>query len=282
MNYFVLSSLVLYIPIRIIGLGISIDFLYDTRDKKFVYFILGWIFWIIGVLFPIFSSILELNSFKELFLVLNAMFAAVGTVFYVSGLLKYYMTVSFKIVIYVIVTFLLITSLLYFYFTYSLSILISSNFLNLAMFSTYIVPPLKKKDFIKYMGKSIRWYYLVIISSLLYLPSSIYISFSGESWGLYDSENILLIIINYLPPIVANVLLIILLVHIEYSTSSKQKFDLKDKYSHNLGNILQVIYSSSDILNLINNLEIGNKEKLELMRIKCKEASQLIKEIRDL
>ena len=282
MNNFVFSSLILYIPIRIIGLGVSIDFLYDTRDNKFIYFILGWTFWIIGVFFPIFANIPNLNNFKEFILLLNAVFAAIGTVFYVSGLLKYYITVSVKIIISIIIIFLIMIFLLYFYIDYGLAVFISSNFLNLAMLTTYLVPPLKKKDFVKYMGKSIRWYYFVIGFSLLYLPSSIYISISGESWGLFDSENKFLSILNYLPPIVANVLLIILLVHIEYNTSSKQKFDLKDKFSHNLGNILQVIYSSSDILNLVNNLEIREKEKIELMRVKCKEASTLIKEIRDL
>lgn len=132
------------------------------------------------------------------------------------------------------------------------------------------------------MGKSIRWFYFTIVIALIYLPSSIYISLSGESFGLYDSENILLILINYLPPIVANVLLIILLVHLEYTISIREKFNLKDKYSHNLGNIVQVIYSSADFIKYIAKLGKDEEEMLKLVEKKCKEAAQLIKEIRSI
>ncbi|MFX0148877.1 MAG: hypothetical protein ACFE8E_14150, partial [Candidatus Hodarchaeota archaeon] len=268
--------------IRAIGLGVSIDFLYDTRDKKFIYFIFCWTFWIIGVIFPIISDFAVGGSIKDFLLVLNAIFAAIGTIFYLGGIFKYFMTVSLKIIIAIIISFILVAFLLYIFVDYSLSILVSSNFLNIVMFSTYVVPPLKKKEFIKYMGKSIRWFYLPIAMSFIYLPSSIYISFSGESFGLYDSENILLILFNYIPPIVANVLLIILLVHLEYTISTREKFNLKDKYSHNLGNIMQVIYSSTDIIKSIAKLEKEQEDMLKLVEEKCKEAAQLIKEIRSI
>ena len=88
MNIVVFSCLILYIPIRAIGLGVSIDFLYDTRDKKFVYFIFCWTFWIIGVIFPIISAFSELDSAEDFLLVLNAMFAAIGTIFFVGGILN--------------------------------------------------------------------------------------------------------------------------------------------------------------------------------------------------
>jgi hypothetical protein len=123
MNIVVFSCLILYIPIRAIGLAVSIDFFYDTRDKKFVYFIFCWIFWFIGVLFPILSDFSELNSTKEFLLVLNAMFAAIGTIFYLWGIFKYFMTVSFKIMLTIIISFILMTVLLYFYINYTISIL---------------------------------------------------------------------------------------------------------------------------------------------------------------
>ena len=43
-------------------------------------------------------------------------------------------------------------------------------------------------------------------------------------------------------------MLIILLIHVEYNFSQNQRFELKDKYSHNLGNILQFITGYIDLI----------------------------------
>ena len=88
--------------------------------------------------------------------------------------------------------------------------------------------------------------------------------------------------LNYVPTISSAVLLIILLVHLEYTTFSREKSELKDKYSHNLGNIMQVIMSSSDFIKGVTRLEASQKEKLDLVEKKCKEAAKLIKEIREI
>jgi len=77
-------------------------------------------------------------------------------------------------------------------------------------------------------------------------------------------------------------MLLVLLVHLEYSISTRKKFEIKDKYSHNLGNIMQVIYSSSDIIKRITKLDVNEVEKLELIERKCKEAAKLINEIRNI
>ena len=73
-----------------------------------------------------------------------------------------------------------------------------------------------------------------------------------------------------------------MLVHIEYVISSRQKVELKDIYSHDIGNILQVIYSSSDIIEKITTIDSEEEEKLTLIKTKCKEASKIINEIRNL
>ena len=88
--------------------------------------------------------------------------------------------------------------------------------------------------------------------------------------------------LNYIPSIGASILLIVLLVHLEYTTSARHQFDLKDKYSHNLGNILQVVTSASDLTEL--NYDQGKdiKPNLELIKEKTEKAGELIKQIRDL
>ena len=282
MNDLVLLCLIFYIFVRAIGLGISLDFIYDTKDRKFIIFIFCWIIWILAALFPIFSSLVESNSLKELFLVINGVLAVLGGLFYLWGLFKYFMDVSFKIMTSIIIIFIFTSLFLFILINYSLSILFSALILNLIMICTYFVPPLKKKDFRKYIGKSIRWFYSAVILFSIFIPVSIINFLLGESYGLYDSENNLLIILNYIPTISTTVMLLVLLVHLEYSISTRKKFEIKDKYSHNLGNIMQVIYSSSDIIKRIAKLDVNEEEKLELIERKCKEASKLINEIRNI
>ena len=74
-----------------------------------------------------------------------------------------------------------------------------------------------------------------------------------------------------------------MLIHLEYGISTREVRNLKDKYSHDLGNIMQVIYTATEISNKEENFQ---KEILaemkDLVQDKVKEASDLIKDIREL
>jgi len=282
MNDLVFLCLLFFIFVRILGLGVSIDFYYDTKDTKFIYFTLGWFFWIIAAFFPILAIINENNYLFEPFVVLNALFAALGGIFCMWGLFKYFLSIQPRLMISIIIVSIVMPIFLYITISFKISIQFSSLVLNLTLVSTYVIIPLKRKNFKKDIGKSIRWFYATIFSFFILIPVSITISLSGESYGLYNSDNLLLLILNYVPTISSSILLIILLVHLEYTISSREKSELKDKFSHNLGNIMQVINSSSDLISLSANLNNQETSNLELIHKKCKEASKLIKEIRKL
>lgn len=282
MNDLVLLCLIFFIFVRVIGLGVSIDFLYETKNKKFICFILSWSFWILAPIFPIFSSIVGSTNLQELFLVLNVLFSLLATIFYIWGFFKYFMSVPSKIMISLITLLAVTIFFLYFIIDYAISIQFSTFMILIVSVSLYVIPPLKKKNFKVYVGKSIRWYFVVISALFIYFPVSFIISFQGYSYGLYDAENSFLIILNYVPTISTTILSIILLVHLEYTISSRESFDLKDKFSHNLGNIMQVINSSSDLINISANLNEQETTNLKLIQAKCKEASKLIKHIRKL
>ena len=68
----------------------------------------------------------------------------------------------------------------------------------------------------------------------------------------------------------------------DINEKNKIKDKLKDIYSHNLGNALQAIYTSVDLLL---NPEINNKDSQEIkitLQDKLNEAAELLKEIRNL
>ena len=282
MNDLVLLSLIIFISVRAIGLGISIDFLSSTKAEKFKFLTLGWVFWILAALAPIFSSLVGNIYLKEFLLVLNAFLASLGSFFYLWGFLKYFMTVSFKKMVSLIIIFIIIVVLFFLITDYAVVITFCALFMNLILISTYVIPPIKKKSFKKYMGRSIIWFYFSVLMLLLFFPVSIIINLQGYGYGLYNADDPILIILNYAPTIVASIGFIILLVHLEYTTSSRKQLDLKDNYSHDLGNILQVISSAFELIEMKGRSESETSELGDLLKDKLNEAAKQIRDIREL
>ena len=86
--------------------------------------------------------------------------------------------------------------------------------------------------------------------------------------------------INYFLGILITIIILIHSIHLEYDISKIQKYKLRDKYSHDLGNLIQVIYSATDLTNVNGDLTKDKTENLEIIQKKCEEAAKLIKEIK--
>jgi hypothetical protein len=282
MNDLVLLSLIIFIFVRVIGLGIAIDFLNGTKAEKFKFLALGWFFWILAALTPIFSNLVENIYLEEFLLVLNAFLATLGSFLYLWGFLKYFMTVSFKKMVSLIIIFIISTVLFFLITDYSVTITFCAVFMNLVLISFCVIPPIKKKSFKKYMGRSIIWFYASILTISIFFPVSIIINLQGYGYGLYNADDPVLITFNYVPTIVSSICLIILLVHLEYTTSSRKQLDLKDNYSHDLGNILQVISSAFELIEMKGRSEAETSELGELLKDKLNEAAKQIRDIREL
>ncbi|MFX1377288.1 MAG: hypothetical protein ACFFA0_15930 [Promethearchaeota archaeon] len=282
MNDLVLFSLIVLMCLRAIGLGISIDFFRGSRDQKFLFFILCWSFWIIANISPIPIELIELNWLKELLHVLNVTCALLGCIFYLWGFYKYYMIVPFKSMLIILIISIIGPFLVYIFIGYSIALTITSISIYTVLMTAYILPPFKKVKFKEYMGRSSRWYYATLSTLFLYFPISAISFLSGQKYGLYSSDDSFLIIIYYISPIVTTGMLNLLHLHLEFTISSREKFELKDKYSHNLGNIMQVLYSSLDLIQMRKKTDNEDQKDLVLVRQKCEEASELIKNIRNL
>ncbi len=282
MNDLVLLSLIILFFIRVIGLGISIDFLNDTKAEKFKFITLGWVFLALGALPPIFSNLVENIYLKEILLVLNAFLVTLGAFFLLWGFLKYFMMVSFKKMISLIIIFIISTVLFFLITDYTVAITFCALCINLTLIITFGIPPIKKKGFKKYIGRSIIWFYASALMLSLFFLVSIIINLQGYGYGLYNADEPVLIMFNYVPPIVANICLIILLVHLEYTLSFRKQLELKDNYSHDLGNILQVISSAFELIEMKGRSESETSELGELLKDKLNEAAKQIREIREL
>ena len=282
LNNLVLLCLLIFIVIRAIGLGISVDFYYDTKQEKFILLGIAWALWILAALMPIYSNLVKDTGLVEFLLLLNVLFFLLGGIFCIWGLGKYFLSVPAKLMGSLIIISIALPFLVLLTIGYFAAMVFSAIFVYGLLITTYIIPPLKKQNFKKYIGKSIRWYYVTIFIILIYIPISMIIYFQGYSYGLYDTDDTILIILSYIPALGASILLIILLVHLEYTISNREIFDLKDKYSHELGNIMQAIYTTLDLIKSRREPKTELSELEILLENKIIEASNLIKEIRKL
>ncbi|MFX1280695.1 MAG: hypothetical protein ACFFA3_15070 [Promethearchaeota archaeon] len=280
MHELIFFSMFLLVLIRLIGVIVSVNFYYESKSNTYIFFLIAWAFWVLAGIIALVSAIFTDQPLEDLFLLINYISGPFAIFFIGTGLSSYYINISVKKIKFISVFLIIFPLIIYFIFSLvpvALYARISQFF---GIIIVFLLPFSMYNSFKEKIEKSIRWYYLTCFSILIYIPLALISMLS--SIGSFQSENVLIIIAVYSSVILMTILLIAFIIHVEYTISYKQQNQLKDIYSHNLGNIMQVINSSSDLINMSTNLTELDKKNLELIQSKCKESSKLIKEIRDL
>ncbi|MFX1316657.1 MAG: hypothetical protein ACFE9T_12400 [Promethearchaeota archaeon] len=277
MNEMVFLVIFLLLFIRLIGLGVSLDFYLRMRNVRFKIFILGWAFWFFAGIFPFLYDITNGLLLSELFLVINAIFAALGSLLIYLGFVYNFKYIQLKFIILICILELILATLFAILLGSKVAIGLSFITLELSIISLLFFQIAKGKHFAKYIGKSIIWYYITVIFVVLLTIVSIYQFLQGYSYGLYDSNDFIAIFYNYSIGISITILTLVFFIHFEYNILKQQKFELKDIYSHDLGNIMQSILSATELMKLE-----SEEGLLNLIKEKCDKASELIKKIREL
>lgn len=271
----------LLVLIRFLGVIVSVNFYYESKSSTYIYFTIGWCLWVIAGLVALISGITTNFVVESFSLLINYLLGPLAIFFLGVGLGSYYINISSKKV--KILTVILIATPFFLNLIGQVIVALYARFFQFfGIIEMFLLPFIRFNTFKKRIGKSIKWYYMTCFSIAIYIPLAILSMLTSLSSGSFQSQDITIIVAAYTSIIIMTILLISFIIHLEYTISSKQQNQLKDKYSHNLGNILQVIYSSSDLFKRISKIDDKNKEKLDLIEKKCKEASELIKEIRKL
>ncbi len=284
MEILVFFAIIILIFLRCIGLVVSIDFFLITRKSLFKFLIVGWIFLIITGFLPLLAEITENLFLSEILLLLNGLLASLGALFITVGIIAYFEPIPVKIAYFFSIATIVIPISIFIFYGLHVAINIALLILFCFLFGFLTKQMLGKNRLKTFVGKNIKWWYATALFVYVYIPILIVIHYINNlSFGLYQSTSAFLLIINYFFGIAVMVFLIVLIIHLEYVISDKQKYELKDKYSHDIGNILQVIYTATDISKFEDKFQ--NDVLLEikdLVQDKVKEASDLIKEIREL
>ena len=283
MNELAFLSIILLSCVRLIGLGVSLDYYFETKKRKFKVISFGWFIFFVSGLFVITLNFYDNVFLFEFFLVFNALLTSIGALLVNIGLVSYFIKIPIRTIVLYAIILLIVPIIIWFIFDYRIAINFSIVNVNLIFLYIFLLPIFKRAKFKEYMGRSKKWYYITCAVFFFFIPLSITTILQGYSFGLYYADNDTLVIIYYTITISTIILIIIVLIQIEYSISSQQKNRLKDKYSHDLGNALQAIYSCFDLLELKTSSD-KNKDAIskEILKPKLKEAANLIIEIRNL
>ena len=283
MHVIVFFSLIILSLFRSVGVVISVDIYSRTKNSKFINLGISWVFWLFSGFFPLIALIVTSPFLSDILLILNVLFTTIAITLIVKELLVYFIDIKNKylIILILIITFLCI--LFYFISGTEIAIGITSAIYQAIWILGILYPFIKWRLFTERVNKQLWYQYFFFgIVSLLYIPISVYIFIEGLRFGLYEAQNMFLIIFNYGYLFIITFLIQMLTIHLEFTLSKIQKDKLKDIYSHNLGNALQAIYTSVDLLL---NPEINNKDSQEIkitLQDKLNEAAELLKEIRNL
>jgi hypothetical protein len=266
------------------GLAITIGLFLDLKRDRFKIIILGWFLWVAAGIFPLASENVENSFLKESLLVANGIAASLGALLIFLGILLYFFHVSGKLAIIACGLLLGAPILLFLATDYELAVNFSGIALYLIGTAGFAIGAMKRKKLRELIGSAIIWFHIVALFGLLWILCVLYLRFSPSnySYGFYQSTDDPATMANYLIAIGLTVALLILFYHVEYNIAQVEKYQLKDKYSHDLGNILQAILSAASLLALSEAHSQEELAKQELVLQKCAEASSLVKEIRNL
>ena len=282
MNVLIIFSLFILAIIRILGFWFSLDFYLRTKNLKFKMGLIGWILWSITSILPLLTAF---STIYELLLFYNILIGILAILFLGYSITSYFIDYEGrgKTIIVVTILLLIIFHLLYFIFGAEITDSILSTIFNLLWFLIIVSPILKWGSFHKLVDK-ITWYmfFILIICGIGYIPLGIIEVINGYSYGLYNVNDSLIIGLHYGYLLVITIIFVLITVHIEYKISENEKRDLKDKYSHNLGNVLQAINTSLELLKLPDLQDTDQKEIDRTLWSKLQEAADLIKNIREL
>lgn len=275
---FGISTLII---LRLMGLLVSIEFKLEFKENKYEILIIGWSFWIIAGLSALSAGFIEPPFFNDLILLANGICSTLAMLFTLIGLHSYFRKIKVKSLISFTIIFTIIPLIAFFLGFYSISLNISFIFLFIVvLFYTFL--PFRRLELFKTKLTlvSLFWYSILVLVLSMMVISYVTFVFLGYSYGFYSDEFSIPMFINYFLGNISTLVILIYYIHLEYDLSKIQKYELRDKYSHDLGNLIQVIYSATDLTRVPDDLNKEKAENLELIQKKCEEAAKLIKDIK--
>jgi len=277
-------SIVVLTAVRLIGAGVGLDFYMGTRRTKFLAQVFGWSIFALAGIFHLFSFISEDIFLKEVSFLLFGICTSVGAFLVAVSIMLYFRFAAKTTVGTITCVLAAFPILLYIFFSLDLAVSLSLYSAYLIVAGVYILGVIEKEKFKQEVGASIKWFYAIVGVGAIQVIIIALLTLQGYSIGLYDvhTQDEIVLLINNSMSIVIMTITVVLLIHLETSRSERYNYRLKDKYSHDLGNLIQVIVSGMQLMEAGQITDSEKKETVVLINQKCEEVAELIHEIRSL
>lgn len=283
MNDLLFFSLLVLALIRVLGFAVSLQLFLgmkktkQTKQKKLGMITIGWLSWTISGIIRILGN-LEVNQiFSELLFLVDNLLLAIGAYYICVGVISYFRFVKTNLVIKLNFFLIGVPIFLFIFVDLSTSLLFINIWLVVSYSTTFFLGLIERKNLRSYIGNSIIWFYCATVFITLFLFDVIYLSSKNALFDV-NQRDVTSSLVYYLFSIGITLIVLVLLLHLENSLSTMDKNELKDRFSHDLGNLIQIIYSNIEMHETLCEELINVK----LIKQKCKDAGDLINEIRSL
>ena len=284
MELIVIFSQISLALIRIIGLGVGIDFLIVSKKKRFEAQVAGWSIWSLGSIFQLISQFTEDQDLIEIMDFLFGIATLVGAFLISISIIVYFHHIPVKNIFFG--TLALVAFPFIIFVISDLPTAVNFSILGsfLIIVFLYVFGLYEGQNFKQTVGASVKWFYVLIIIGTFQMLLFTLFTLGGINLSLTSSqiEDLFALTIINSFAIAVTVLTVVLLIHLENSRSNLYNFQLKDKYSHDLANIIQIIASAIHLVEK-ESLAVNEKEEsIDLLDQKLQEVLELLQEIRTL
>lgn len=265
------STIYLYIVClslnHITGFIIFLGYYLSYKEFRYCIFAAGWFFNLIGTivfLIPFYGSDVNLIRISG---IISGVLVTVGIFFIASGLLSHFFTIK-RITYTVIPSILVLVPLFIHFFDRSLASHINSYEQILVYAFLLIIGIIYRKKILQYSRVS---YGLYIVGTSLSLLISVLIQIPE-----YQVQEIP-VLFQFIMQIWLAVILILFLIHLEHSILEKEQFLLKDRYSHDMAQYIQLAMGNLELIK-----ETDDPKLFRKLQQNLKDTSELLQQIREI
>ena len=270
------------IILRAINTVISRDFYKQTNESKYLLLGIGWFLWEVSGLLALLLLTVENQFYIDLIVFHNIFLSMLAILLLSWGFIFFIAEISKRIILYTTFAIIAITYIIFFIFEFSLTTDFSYLVHTIIWISSISYFLIKWKK-IREIFKVKKWYFYSLIAIFYaYLPIRILIYTKGYSGELFFIDDIFIIILNYGYLLLITFLLTYFTKYLKDKLPPTQKNVLKDRYSLDKVKTLQNIISDIELLEKRIQNEDESPKLKELLEKKRKEASDLLKKIKDL
>ncbi len=257
--------------IRFIGGIIFLDFYFNHRNRRFILITTAFILFSLTPLIQVFlpsQNDLEQNirgDFSPDLFLFSELLTLIGVYLFAVVAYNYVYKINERLVIVLSVPIVAIPVILNFFFSFAEMFLIIQAIMS---FITLCIVPLviKKWEVFKRIANN----------APVFIAITLVIAVSNNTLTFFDSD--ITILLELLTRISLSFVLPFVFVNLEYNIIAIQKFQLKDKYSHDLGQLLQLISGFAYLIESGQDIS-KNSEKMNQIMKEINELLELIREL---